>query len=82
LIFCYFKTALKKLADETNGRFHCFSNSNEELIYNSTDINLLLKEIQKVQDVLNKIKDMKKGMFGSAIIQIENEVIRIINISF
>jgi len=34
----------------------------------------LLKEIQKAQELLNKIKDMKKGMLGSAIVQIENEV--------
>ncbi len=31
-------------------------------------------EIQKVQDVMSKITEMKKGMLGSAIIQIENEV--------
>jgi hypothetical protein len=48
--------------------------SKKELIYNSTDINLLLKEIQKVQDCLTKIKEMKQGMLGSAMIQIENEV--------
>jgi hypothetical protein len=46
----------------------------KELIYNSTDINILLKEIQKAQDILNKIKEMKQGMLGSALIQIENEV--------
>ena len=56
------------------GRFHCFSNANEELIYNSTDVNLILKEIQKVQDVSAKIKEMKQGMLGSAMIQIQNEV--------
>ncbi|CAF0842281.1 unnamed protein product [Brachionus calyciflorus] len=67
-------SSLKKLSEETNGRYHCFSNSQEELIYNSTDINILLKEIKKVQDVLNRIKEMKNGMLGSAIIQIENEI--------
>lgn len=43
-------------------------------MYSSTDVNLLLKEIQKVQELLNKIKEMRKGMLGSAMIQIENEV--------
>lgn len=65
---------MKKLIDEMNGRYHCFSNSQDELIYNSTDINMLLKEIQKAQDVLNKIKEMRSGTLGSALIQIQNEV--------
>ena len=61
-----------------NGRYHCFSNSQDELIYNSTDINMLLKEIQKAQDVLNKIKEMRSGTLGSALIQIQNEVCTLI----
>ena len=44
------------------------------MIYNSTDINLLLKEIQKVQDITSKLTEMKKGLLGSALIQIQNEV--------
>lgn len=71
---------MKKLVGEMNGRYHCFSNSQDELIYNSTDINMLLKEIQKAQDVLNKIKEMRSGTLGSALIQIQNEVYTI-NIS-
>lgn len=71
---------MKKLVGEMNGRYHCFSNSQDELIYNSTDINMLLKEIQKAQDVLNKIKEMRSGTLGSALIQIQNEVCTI-NIS-
>ena len=47
------------------------------MIFNSTDINMILKEIGKVQDFLSKIKEMKQGMLGSAIIQIENEVLEI-----
>lgn len=50
-------------------------------MYNGTDINLLLKEIQKVQDILNRIKEMKNGMLGSAMIQIHNEVNRSIFLS-
>ena len=46
----------------------------KQMIYNSTDMNILLKEIQRVQDVLDRVKEMKKGMLGSSIIQIENEV--------
>jgi hypothetical protein len=44
------------------------------MAYNSTDVSLLLKEIQKTQDLLNRIKEMKQGMLGSAIVQIANEV--------
>ena len=44
-------------------------------MYNGTDISLLLKEIQKVQDILIRVKEMKSGMLGSAMIQIQNEVI-------
>lgn len=51
-----------------------FSSILKQVIYNSTDINLLLKEIQRVQDVITRIKEMKQGMLGSAIIQIENEI--------
>lgn len=35
---------------------------------------MLLKEIQKTQDLLNRIKDMKQGTLGSAIVQIANEI--------
>lgn len=37
-------------------------------------MHLLLKEIQKTQDLLNRIKEMKNGMLGSAIVQIANEI--------
>ena len=46
----------------------------KQLMYNGTDISLLLKEIQRVQDVLMRVKEMKNGMLGSAMIQIQNEV--------
>jgi len=46
----------------------------KEMAYNSTDVSLLLKEIQKTQDLLDRIKEMKQGMLGSAIVQIANEV--------
>ena len=46
----------------------------QEQIYTGTDISVLLKEIQKAQDVINKIKDMRQGMMGSALISIMNEV--------
>lgn len=46
----------------------------QEQIYTGTDISLLLKAINAAQDVINKIKDMRKGMMGSALISIMNEV--------
>ncbi|XP_076458970.1 von Willebrand factor A domain-containing protein 3A-like isoform X2 [Babylonia areolata] len=65
---------LKNLAEASGGRYHCFAASSEEQIYTGTDISLLLKEINRAQDVINKIKDMRKGMMGSALISIMNEI--------
>lgn len=47
----------------------------QEQIYTGTDISLLLKEIHSAQDVINKIKEMRQGMMGSALISIMNEVL-------
>lgn len=65
---------LRNLAEATGGRYHCFTASSEEQIYTGTDISLLLKEIHKAQDVINKIKDMHKGMMGTALVSIMNEI--------
>ncbi|XP_074648285.1 von Willebrand factor A domain-containing protein 3A-like isoform X2 [Tubulanus polymorphus] len=65
---------LRKLADESKGRYHCYTATCEEQIYTGTDISTLLREIQKVQDVINKIKEMRQGMMGSALISIMNEI--------
>ena len=46
----------------------------QEQLYTGTDISLLLKAIHSAQDVINRIKDMRKGMMGSALISIMNEV--------
>lgn len=46
----------------------------QEQIYTGTDISLVLKEIQTAQDVINKIKEMRQGMMGSALVSIMNEV--------
>lgn len=46
----------------------------QEQGYTGTDISSLLVEIQKAQDVLNKIKEMRQGMLGTALISVMNEV--------
>lgn len=46
----------------------------QEQIYTGTEISLILKEIQKAQEVINKIKEMRQGMMGSALVSIINEV--------
>jgi hypothetical protein len=46
----------------------------QEQIYTGTEISLILKEIQKSQEVINKIKEMRQGMMGSALVSIINEV--------
>ncbi|KAK7113358.1 von Willebrand factor A domain-containing protein 3A-like [Littorina saxatilis] len=65
---------LRNLAEASGGRYHCYAASSEEQIYTGTDITLLLKAIHAAQDVINKIKDMRKGMMGSALISIMNEI--------
>ncbi|XP_013421396.1 von Willebrand factor A domain-containing protein 3A [Lingula anatina] len=65
---------LKTLAAESRGRYHCYTSTSEEQIYTGSDISLLLKEIKNAQDVINKIKEMRKGMMGDALVSIENEI--------
>ena len=33
-----------------------------------------MKEIQKAQDVINKIKEMRQGLLGTALVSVLNEV--------
>lgn len=65
---------LRNLAEASGGRYHCYTASSEEQIYTGTDISLLLKEIHKTQEVINRIKEMRQGMMGSALISIMNEI--------
>ena len=46
----------------------------QELLYTSTEINLLLLEIRRCQDVLDKIKDMRAGQLGTALVDVMDEV--------
>ena len=34
-------------------------------------------EIQKAQDIINKIKDMRQGLLGTALVSVLNEVNRL-----
>ncbi len=52
----------------------CTLISLQELIYTGTDIASLMQEIQKAQDVINKIRDMKQGQLGTALVSVLNEV--------
>uniref|UniRef100_H2YZH3 VWFA domain-containing protein n=1 Tax=Ciona savignyi TaxID=51511 RepID=H2YZH3_CIOSA len=124
---------LKKLADHSKGRYHCYNSSDDREVYKvrwsgtecleyliatdsyiimcysihyskmkitrcwgefliyiegvyelilistllyhqSFDIQLLLKEAQRAVDVISKIKQMRTGMLGDALVSIENEV--------
>lgn len=65
---------LRHLSDASGGSYHCYTASCEEQIYTGTEISVILKEIQKCQDVINKIKEMRNGMMGSALISIMNEI--------
>ncbi|CAH1794480.1 unnamed protein product [Owenia fusiformis] len=65
---------LRNVADESHGRYHCYTATCEEQIYTGTDISLLLKEISEAQGVINKIKEMRQGMLGDALISVMNEI--------
>ncbi len=54
--------------------YHCYSRDEPHQIYNSTDIRLLVREIQHAYDLLSRINDMRHGALGSALISIENEI--------
>ena len=46
----------------------------QEQIYTGTDISTLLKEVQKAQDIINKIKEMRRGLLGTALVSVMDEV--------
>ena len=46
----------------------------QEQIYTGTDIATLMSEIQKAQGVINKIKNMRQGLLGTALVSVLNEV--------
>jgi len=54
--------------------YHCYSRDEPHQIYNSTDIRLLVREIQRAYDLLSRINEMRHGALGSALISIENEI--------
>lgn len=54
--------------------YHCYSRDEPHQIYNSTDIRLLVREIQRAYDLLGRINEMRHGALGSALISIENEI--------
>ncbi|XP_071488383.1 von Willebrand factor A domain-containing protein 3A-like [Diadema antillarum] len=65
---------LRKLAEASDGRYHVYSSGAEEQIYTGTDITVLLREIKRAQDVINKIAEMRQGMMGDALVSILNEI--------
>ena len=48
--------------------------ASQEQIYTGTDISTLLKEVQKAQDIINKIKEMRRGLLGTALVSVMDEV--------
>ncbi|CAK8673496.1 unnamed protein product [Clavelina lepadiformis] len=65
---------LQRLAEFSKGRYHCYNSSDDREVYKSFDIQLLLREAQRAVDVISKIKQMRTGMLGDALISIENEI--------
>lgn len=65
---------LKRIALASNGRYHCYSSSDMREIYKGSDVQLLLRESQRSLDMISKIKQMRTGMLGDALVSIENEI--------
>ncbi|ELU05822.1 hypothetical protein CAPTEDRAFT_167235 [Capitella teleta] len=65
---------LRKLAEDSNGNYHCYATASEEQIYTGTDISLLLKEVQNAQTIINKIKEMRSGLLGTALVSVLDEI--------
>ncbi|MEE6497733.1 hypothetical protein FKM82_002827 [Ascaphus truei] len=68
------QATLQSMAEAVGGRFHCYSSWNEDEIYTSTDIQLLVNESKKAIDVLYKIKEMRQGKLDGALISIMQEI--------
>ena len=81
LISNFFLLYLRALQNVTNDipemvkhSYHCYSREEPHQIYNSTDIRLLVREIQRAHELLARINEMRHGALGSALISIENEL--------
>ncbi|CAF1157019.1 unnamed protein product, partial [Didymodactylos carnosus] len=59
---------------EARHTYHCYSRDEPHQIYASTDIRLLVQEIQRAHELLQRINEMRRGALGSALISIENEL--------
>ena len=68
------QSLMKNLSELSRGRFHCYTSTDEEQIYTGDDISRLLKEVKEAQNIINKIKDMRRGLLGSALVSIMDEV--------
>ena len=68
------QSLMKNLSELSRGRFHCYTSTDEEQIYTGDDISRLLKEVKEAQNIINKIKDMRRGLLGAALVSIMDEV--------
>lgn len=67
-------STLQKLMECSKGRYHCYSSSDIKESYRSSDVQTLLRESQRALDLISKIKQMRSGMLGEALISIDNEI--------
>lgn len=65
---------LMKLAETSDGNYHCSNSTSEDQLYTSFDVSVLLDEIKKAQDILNKIRTMKEGHLGTALVSTMNQI--------
>ncbi|XP_030069022.1 von Willebrand factor A domain-containing protein 3A [Microcaecilia unicolor] len=68
------RAILKSLAETVGGRYHSYSSNNEDQLYTSSDVQMLLHEWQKAWDVLSKIKEMAQGTLDDALTSIIQEI--------
>ena len=48
--------------------------SGQEQILTGTDLNLLVQEMKKAQDILEKVKEMKSGVIGNTRISMQSSI--------
>ncbi|ESO08063.1 hypothetical protein HELRODRAFT_169786 [Helobdella robusta] len=66
---------MRRFASDTGGVYHCFNKRFEQkLNYTSSELELLLKEVKKCQQVLLSIYNIRTGMLGTAIVKIIEEI--------
>uniref|UniRef100_UPI00398E4A58 von Willebrand factor A domain-containing protein 3A n=1 Tax=Pristiophorus japonicus TaxID=55135 RepID=UPI00398E4A58 len=67
-------TTLRALAEVSGGRYHSYSSGCQTRMCWSSDIEVLVEELQRARDVLGKIREIRQGLMGDALGGIMKEI--------